>query len=127
MLPLKSLITAIILLNSSCLFAGEVLVNCEKVLHRGGDLYTFYISVSHEDEGWEHYANRFELLNEEKQIFATRVLRHPHVNQQSFTRDITIMLKQPISEFIVRAHDSVHGYGSETQCNLQELLNHAKN
>lgn len=127
MLPLKSLFTALILLNASRLSAGEVLVECEKVEHRGGDLYTFYISVDHADEGWKHYANRFELLNEKKQIFATRVLRHPHVKQRPFTRDITVKLNDTISNFTARGHDSVHGYGEETQCNLQELINYAKN
>lgn len=127
MLPLKSVFTAIILLNTSLLFAGEVVVKCEKVEHFNGDMYWFYISIDHGDKGWDHYANRVELLNEKKQIFATRVFRHPHVKQRPFTRDVAVRLKKPIENFTVRGHDLVHGYGPETQCNLQELLNHAKN
>ena len=127
MLPLKHSITLLLLLISSLVKAAEVEVKCEKVEHRGGDLFTFYISVDHNDENWEHYVDRFELLNEKGKIFAVRVLRHPHVNQRPFTRSVTTMLKEPLNKFSARGHDLVHGYGPATQCNLEELLDNVQN
>jgi hypothetical protein len=76
----------------------------------------FDVTVRHADEGWEHYANRWEVLSPAGEILATRVLAHPHVNEQPFTRSLTnVSLPEDLSKVIVRAHDLVHGYGGTEQ------------
>jgi hypothetical protein len=48
-------------------------------------------------------------------VLATRILHHPHVNEQPFTRSLGgVMIPADISAVTVRAHDSVHGYGGKT-------------
>lgn len=80
--------------------------------HCDGGTYTFSITVQHEDEGWEHYADRWEILSSDGDILATRVLLHPHVGEKSFTRTKAgISIPKTIERVRVRAHDSVHGYG----------------
>jgi hypothetical protein len=74
--------------------------------------WTFEVTVQHEDTGWEHYADRWEVLTTEGEVLATRVLAHPHVDEQPFTRSQSgIVILEGITQVRVRAHDLVHGYG----------------
>jgi hypothetical protein len=74
--------------------------------------WTFEVTVQHEDTGWEHYADRWEVLTLEGEVLATRVLTHPHVNEQPFTRSQSgIVIPEGVTQVRVRAHDLVHGYG----------------
>jgi hypothetical protein len=75
--------------------------------------YAFSVSVRHADEGWSHYADRYEVLAPDGRVLATRVLRHPHVKEQPVTRDLDgVRIPAGIEEVRVRAHDLVHGYGA---------------
>ena len=74
--------------------------------------WSFDVTVQHEDTGWEHYADRWEVLSPDGQVLATRVLTHPHVNEQPFTRSQSgIVIPEGITQVRVRAHDLVDGYG----------------
>jgi hypothetical protein len=74
--------------------------------------WSFDVTVQHEDTGWEHYADRWEVLSPDGQVLATRVLTHPHVNEQPFTRSESgIVIPEGITQVRVQAHDLVHGYG----------------
>ncbi len=72
----------------------------------------FAVTLRHADEGWDHYADAFELLAEDRSVLATRVLRHPHVEEQPFTRSLTgVKLPAATKWLIVRARDKLHQYG----------------
>jgi hypothetical protein len=72
----------------------------------------FRVSVRHADAGWGHYANRFEILGMDGKVLATRVLNHPHVNEQPFTRELLgARIPLDVKKVRVRAHDSDHEYG----------------
>jgi hypothetical protein len=74
--------------------------------------WSFEVTVQHEDTGWEHYADRWEVLSPDGQVLATRVLAHPHVNEQPFTRSQGgIVIPEEVTRVTVRAHDLVDGYG----------------
>jgi hypothetical protein len=74
--------------------------------------YRFDVTVRHEDEGWEHYADRFEVLTDDGVVLGTRVLHHPHDNEQPFTRSLSgVEIGPDLGQVRIRAHDSVHGYG----------------
>ena len=69
------------------------------------------VTLRHQDEGWTHYADRWEVLTPEGEVLAKRVLRHPHVEEQPFTRMLRgVAIPAELSEVRIRAHDSVHGY-----------------
>ena len=75
----------------------------------------FHVTVLHADEGWDHYANRWEVLAPDGAVLATRVLAHPHENEQPFTRSLSgVRIPDDIEEVVIRAGDSVHGYGGKT-------------
>lgn len=87
----------------------EVAVRCNSE-----NTCTFAVTVRHDDEGWDHYADSFEILSDDGEVLGTRVLRHPHVNEQPFTRTFQgVKIPESVSGVRVRAHDSVHGYGGE--------------
>jgi hypothetical protein len=74
--------------------------------------YDVSATIQHDDTGWEHYADRWEVLSPEGKVLATRTLRHPHVDEQPVTRELAGVAFPPgLHEARVRAHDSVHGYG----------------
>lgn len=75
---------------------------------------TFVVTVRHDDAGWDHYADSFEVLTVDDEVIGTRVLRHPHMEEQPVTRSLQgVTIPESVTEVRVRAHDSVHGYGGE--------------
>jgi len=97
----------------------EVKAQCEKTKCR------FLATVRHADESWSHYANRWEVLDLEGNILTTRVLTHPHVDEQPFARGKGwTEIPVEIERVRVRAHDSVHGYGGkEVEIELERKSN----
>lgn len=74
----------------------------------------FHVTVRHADAGWEHYADRWEVLTPDGEVLATRELAHPHDNEQPFTRSLRgVRIPAGTGEVILRAHDSRHGYGGK--------------
>lgn len=70
------------------------------------------VTVRHADSGWDHFANRWEVLGPDGEILATRRLAHPHVHEQPFTRSLSaVRIPAEFTWIRVRAHDLVHGNG----------------
>ena len=110
----RSLLMALILILLSFVpaYGGKADVISVNVTETGPNTYRFDVTVRHGDTGWDHYADRWEVLGPDGKIMATRVLLHPHVSEQPFTRSLTgIKIPPSISQVTVRAHDKVHGYG----------------
>lgn len=91
--------------------AGEADVVDVEVSKAGEGLFRFEVTVKHADEGWEHYADRWEVVAPDGTVLGSRVLAHPHVDEQPFTRGHTLSIPAGVSEVIVRARDKVHGFG----------------
>jgi len=93
--------------------AGEasiLFVDCE----RQGPAWRIAVTLRHADDGWEHYADQWRLVSEAGQVLATKVLQHPHVDEQPFTRHLTDVQIPPIErKFYVEAHDTVHGWSKD--------------
>ncbi|MCT7375630.1 hypothetical protein [Chelativorans salis] len=103
---------AILSLSAAMSLAGEVDVEAVDVSREADGTYRFDVTVAHADEGWDHYADRWEVLSEDGTVLATRVLAHPHVDEQPFTRSLGgITVPAGVTHVVVRARDSVHGHG----------------
>lgn len=99
----------------SSLFAGEADVLKVSVERKQGRIFTFHVTVRHNDTGWKHYANKWDVVGPDGTIYATRVLYHPHETEQPFTRSLSgVKIPQGVKIVTVRAHDLVHGYGGKT-------------
>ena len=71
-------------------------------------------TVRHADSGWDHYADHFRVLTDDDQEIARRVLCHPHVDEQPFTRGLgSVRVPDGAGQVWIEAHDSVHGYGGK--------------
>jgi hypothetical protein len=78
---------------------------------------TFLVTLEHDDQGWDHYADLWEVVTLDGRVLGSRVLYHPHENEQPFTRSLSaVIIPQGMNQVKIRARDSVHGYGK------QELL-----
>jgi hypothetical protein len=94
--------------------AGEVDVLKVKVKRSGDHIYYFDVTVTHTDEGWEHYANKWDVVAADGTILGTRILYHPHAHEQPFTRSLPgVAIPEGVRRVTIRAHDSVHGYGGK--------------
>jgi len=66
--------------------------------------YTFAVKIRSDDTGWDQYADRWEVLNGTRGIIYQRVLGHPHVNEQPFTRSGTSINIEKGENIYIRAH-----------------------
>lgn len=93
-------------------WSGEADVEKVAVSRDDDGTFRFDVTVKHADGGWDHYANRWQVVAPNGRVLATRVLAHPHVNEQPFTRSLSgINIPEGTFEVIVRAGDNVHGIG----------------
>lgn len=83
--------------------------------------WTFHVTVFHPDTGWDDYANGWDVVTEDGTVLNpdpnapfTRLLLHPHVDEQPFTRSQgNIVIPDGVTKVIVRANDLVDGFGGK--------------
>lgn len=111
---LRSLITALLLVSTAA-FADQVeIVDVQVTANQGS--YRFDVTLQHDDTGWDHYADGWEVLSPSGDSLGKRVLAHPHVSEQPFTRSLSgVKIPEGIDTVSIRAHDSVHGYNPKQQ------------
>jgi hypothetical protein len=77
--------------------------------------YRFDVTVASADTGWDKYADAWEIRDEGGAVLATRVLAHPHVDEQPFTRSLSnVEIPASVEEVHVAARDSVEGFCGRT-------------
>jgi hypothetical protein len=92
--------------------AGEADVVAATAAKGGDGGYRFDVTLRHADEGWDHYADAWDVLAPDGTVLGTRVLYHPHVDEQPFTRSLSgVKIPAGVTEVTIRAHDKVHGHG----------------
>ncbi len=114
--PLR-IVCALLMANSfplTAAFAGEADVVGGTITALGGGRFQINATVSHADTGWDHYADRWDVLTPDGTLLGARELAHPHVNEQPFTRSVTLTIPEGITTITLRANDSVHGLGGKT-------------
>ena len=108
------LISAFIaLVMTTPLFANEVEI-VKTHFRKSGDAWHVSVTLRHNDTGWEHYADAWQVVNSEGDVLGKRILYHPHENEQPFTRSLSDV-KVPAGMHIVyvEAHDKVHGWSKQ--------------
>ena len=92
--------------------AGEADVVGVQAKTDSSDTWRFDVTVAHGDTGWDHYADKWDVVGPGGKVLGTRVLVHPHEAEQPFTRSLGgVFIPPDVTEVILRAHDSVHEYG----------------
>ena len=78
-----------------------------------GQNWRVAVTLRHDDTGWQHYADAWRVVDERRRVLAPRVLHHPHVDEQPFTRSLpAVVIPQDLTRVMVEAHDNVHGWST---------------
>jgi len=96
--------------NEDLNYAQVVYVKASR--NRDG-LWRFDVTVRHMDQGWNHYANAWRVVDPDGgKILAERVLLHPHDNEQPFTRSQSnVQIPAGVTQVTLQAKCNVHGFG----------------
>ena len=100
---------------------GELRYGCADVIEvvvsvEAGGTYRFEVAVRSADSGWEKYADAWEVRAPSGSVLATRLLTHPHVEEQPFTRGLAgVVIPDGVEEVEVAARDSSDGFCGRTQ------------
>jgi len=114
-MPKSYLTVAALLLAASVASAGEADVVDVRATREAAGTWHFDVTVRHTDEGWNHYADAWEVRTADGKLLATRTLLHPHETEQPFTRSLGgVKVPDGVTAVEIRAHDKVHDYGGRT-------------
>ena len=105
----KPILPSVLAFWSMLTMAGEVeIVKATAAKATGG--WRFDVTLKHADTGWQHYANKWEVVSVNGKVLGTRVLYHPHVDEQPFTRSLSgVNIPPGTKEVLIRAYDLKHG------------------
>lgn len=96
-------------------WAGEADVVAAKVRRTHDGAYDFEVTVKSNDRGWNYFADAFEVLTPDEKVLGTRVLLHPHENEQPFTRELYgVKIPQGVERVVIRARHKPKGYDGKT-------------
>ncbi|NNF09569.1 MAG: hypothetical protein HKN74_04725 [Acidimicrobiia bacterium] len=78
-------------------------------------VFAFSVTVRSPDTGWEKYADAWEVRAPDGTVLGTRILTHPHVEEQPFTRSLRgVEVPAGVDTVEIAARDSVEGFCGET-------------
>lgn len=79
-----------------------------------GDSWTFSVTLSHADTGWDDYADGWRVVDANGSELGLRVLYHPHVEEQPFTRSLSgVSVPDELDVVFVEARTNTDGWGAK--------------
>jgi hypothetical protein len=94
--------------------AGEVRILAADFHRSIPGQWTASVTLQHDDTGWDHYADGWRVVDASGKVLGERVLYHPHVDEQPFTRSLAgVNIPSGTLIVYVEAHDTVHGWAAE--------------
>ncbi len=79
-----------------------------------GGNWTISVTLSHPDTGWDHYADGWRVETADGEVLDTRILHHPHVDEQPFTRSLTgLTLPAGLDTIHIRSKCSTDGWSQD--------------
>ena len=79
---------------------------------RTGEEWRVSVTLRHADTGWDDYADGWRVLAD-GEVVGTRVLAHPHVDEQPFTRSLTLEVPEGAEVVEIESSTSTTGWGGE--------------
>lgn len=93
-------------------------IDVEAIQNNG--TWSFSVTLEHADTGWDHYADGWGVYLEDGTELGYRVLHHPHVNEQPFTRSLQgVKIPEGVLKVVIKPRDSVHGVGDRATIELK--------
>ncbi len=110
------------LLTSLTIFASDDDYNSDidyaqvksvRLVYRTDGRWDVHVAVRHNDEGWNHYANVWQVVDSDTgKVIGERILAHPHDTEQPFTRNLTgLVIPESVRNIHIRARCNLHNYG----------------
>ena len=95
----------------SPVYADDVKIVVVEFRSDEGNHWSVDVTLKHGDTGWDHYADNWRIVDDKGNILGNRVLYHPHVDEQPFTRSLSsVKVPEGTTIVYVEAHDKVHGW-----------------
>lgn len=115
----------ILMLMSSVTLANQVEILAADFHNNSLNNWSVSITLKHDDKGWDHFADNWRVVTEKGEILGDRVLYHPHVNEQPFTRSLGgVVVPEGVTIVYIEAHDKVHGWTKKTmKVDLSKAVN----
>ena len=77
----------------------------------GSNNWSVSVTLKHGDTGWDHYADNWRVVDDEVNVLGDRVLFHPHVAEQPFTRGLgSVQIPEGTTTVRIEAHGKAHGW-----------------
>ncbi|MHB9286082.1 hypothetical protein ACKVMT_03470 [Halobacteriales archaeon Cl-PHB] len=77
-----------------------------------GDADRFSVTLHHDDDGEDGYANWWQVETRDGERLGRRELLHAH-GTRKFTRATEVTVPPDVDCVVVRGHDQTHGYGGQ--------------
>jgi hypothetical protein len=111
---IRTFILLSLLTGATTAWAGAPEIVNAKVTKQGMN-WRIEVTLRHDDTGWDHFADGWEVLDAQGNVLGYRELMHPHVDEQPFTRSLSnLMLPDGTRELFIRTHCSVKGWSKDT-------------
>ena len=119
-----SLLSIIFLISSPIVDAADVEIVAAE-FNKKGEHWSAEVTLKHDDKGWDHYADNWRVVDPEGNILGDRVLYHPHINEQPFTRSLSnITINNTVKIVYIEAHDKEHGWTKKSlKIDLNRVVN----
>lgn len=92
---------------------------------KSGMYWRVSVTLQHNDSGWDHYADGWQVVDAEGNVLGTRELMHPHVEEMPFTRSLGhVVIPDGATQVFIRTrcnkdgwHDTLHPVDLATAMN----------
>lgn len=104
-------LTALLLLTAPAL-ADDATIEAAEA-RAFGDTWSFSVTLRHGDTGWDDYADGWRVVTEDGTELGLRVLYHPHVEEQPFTRSLGgVAIPDGVETVYIEARTNTDGWGT---------------
>ena len=109
----------------SPLNANQVKILSAEFIHKQQYNWVVKVSLKHADTGWQHYANSWRIVDRKTStVLGERILHHPHVTEQPFTRQLDVTIPEATTFVYIEAHDTQHGWSTDIlEIDLTKAIN----
>lgn len=102
----------VLLTTASASFADDAVIESAEA-RATGSTWSFSVTLRHGDTGWEDYADGWRVVTEDGQELGLRVLYHPHVDEQPFTRSLgSVAIPDGVGTVYIEARTNADGWGA---------------
>jgi hypothetical protein len=93
-------------------FADDAIIE-DATARASGNGWSFSVTLSHGDTGWDDYADGWRVVTKDGTELGMRVLYHPHVEEQPFTRSLGgVSIPDGIETVYIEARTNADGWGA---------------